>query len=209
MTIDRRSCIGLLAATAITPALVQAARQRTVALLFDSLISPFWLAAIERMRRYAQVRGWSTLEAVSNLDDNRQYQQVQSMIQRGVDGIVIVHTDDKAVIPAIRAANAAGVPMVHFNRPPAPSDAYSVAVVADNRKLMDGTVTALIELAPRQESRYQAAVLVGDLGDANAVHRRDGFNDAVARHPDIVEVVARIEPSSKVAPRGRRVKIRR
>ena len=126
--IDRRSCIGLLAATAIVPAMAEPARKRTVALLFDSLISPFWVTALERMRRHIQDRGWSALEAVSNMDDNRQYQQVQSMIQRGVDGIVIVHTDDKAVIPAVRAANAAGVPIVHFNRPPAPSEAYSVAV---------------------------------------------------------------------------------
>src|SRR5262245_27133782 len=97
----------------------QAQPKRTIALLFDSLISPFWVAAIERMRRHISDRGWSVLEAVSNMDDNRQYQQVQSMIQRGVDGIIMVHTDDKAVIPAIRAANAANVPMVHFNRPPA------------------------------------------------------------------------------------------
>jgi ribose/xylose/arabinose/galactoside ABC-type transport system permease subunit/ABC-type sugar transport system substrate-binding protein len=190
--IDRRSCIGLLAATALAPALGQPVPKRTVALLFDSLISPFWVAGHERMRRYIESHGWSVLEAVSNMDDNRQYQQVQSMIQRGVDGIVIVHTDNKAVVPAIRAANAAGVPMVHFNRPPAPSDAYSVAVVADNRKLMDQTVTTLIDIARRQGGKYRAAILIGDLGDANAVNRRDGFNDAVARHGDIVTVVARI-----------------
>jgi ribose/xylose/arabinose/galactoside ABC-type transport system permease subunit/ABC-type sugar transport system substrate-binding protein len=190
--IDRRDCIGLLAAASVTPAFAQGAAPRTVALLFDSLISPFWVAAIERMRRHIRSRGWSVLEAVSNMDDNRQYQQVQSMIQRGVDGIVIVHTDDKAVIPAIRAANAAGIPLVHFNRPPAPSDAYSVAVVADNRKLMDDTVTALIDLARRQGGQRKAAILLGDLADANGLHRRDGFNDAVARHPDIVTVVARI-----------------
>src|SRR5881392_4238048 len=111
LTIDRRSCIGLLAATALAPSLAQSAQKRTIALLFDSLISPFWVAAVERFRERIGARGWSVLEAVSNLDDNRQFQQVQSMIQRGVDGIVIVHTDDKAVIPAIRAANAAGVPM--------------------------------------------------------------------------------------------------
>lgn len=189
---DRRSCIGLLAATAVAPALARTERKRTVALLFDSLISPFWVAAIERMRHRIQARGWSALEAVSNMDDNRQYQQVQSMIQRGVDGIIIVHTDDKAVIPAVRAANAAGVPIVHFNRPPAPSDAYSVAVVADNRKLMEGTVTELMKIARQRGGKYKAALLVGDLGDANAVHRRDGFQDAIARHGDIVEVVARV-----------------
>src|SRR5687767_6107758 len=99
VVMDRRSCIGLLAASAVTPALAQSQPKRTVALLFDSLISPFWVAAIERMRHRVQERGWSVLEAVSNLDDNRQYQQVQSMIQRGVDGLIMVHTDDKAVIP--------------------------------------------------------------------------------------------------------------
>jgi ribose/xylose/arabinose/galactoside ABC-type transport system permease subunit/ABC-type sugar transport system substrate-binding protein len=192
MQIDRRSCLGLVAAAAIAPALAQPTRSRTVALLFDSLISPFWLAAIERMRSHIRSRGWSVLEAVSNMDDNRQYQQLQSMIQRGVDAIIMVHTDDKAVIPSIRAANAAGIPLVHFNRPPAPTDAYSVAVVADNRKLMDDTVTALLDLARQRGGHYKAAILLGDLGDANGVHRRDGFHDAVARHPDIVEVVARI-----------------
>jgi ribose/xylose/arabinose/galactoside ABC-type transport system permease subunit/ABC-type sugar transport system substrate-binding protein len=192
MLIDRRKCVGLLAAATIAPAIAQPAPKRTIALLFDSLISPFWVAAVERFRRTIEARGWSVLEAVSNLDDNRQYEQVQSMIQRRVDGIVIVHTDDKAVIPAIRAANAAGIPMVHFNRPPAPSDAYSVAVVVDNRKLMDETVTALIGVARKQGRRYKAAVLLGDLGDANGVNRRDGIQDAVARHGDIVEVVARI-----------------
>jgi ribose/xylose/arabinose/galactoside ABC-type transport system permease subunit/ABC-type sugar transport system substrate-binding protein len=192
MTTDRRNFLALLAAVAAAPAVGQSTRPRSIALLFDSLISPFWVAALENFRRQITARGWLVLEAVSNMDDNRQYTQVKSMIERGVDGIVIVHTDDKAVIPAIRAANAAGVPMIHFNRAPAANNAYSVAVVADNRKLMDDTVTALIDIARRQPKRYQAAILLGDLGDANAVNRRDGFNDAVARVSDVIDVVARI-----------------
>src|ERR1700722_16150662 len=192
MAIDRRNFIGLLAAAAVAPACAAVGKRPTVALLFDSLISPFWVSAIERLRWEIARRGWFSLEAVSNLDDDRQYAQVQSMIQRGVDGIVIVQTDNKAVIPAIRAANAAGIPMVHFNRPPAVNDAYSVAVVADNRKLMDETVTALLDMARRRGGTYKAAFLLGDLGDANAVSRRDGFQDAVNYHKDIVEVVARV-----------------
>jgi ribose/xylose/arabinose/galactoside ABC-type transport system permease subunit/ABC-type sugar transport system substrate-binding protein len=192
MKTDRRDFLQMLAAAAVVPSVARSSGPRRIALLFDSLISPFWVAAIENFRRQIAARGWSTLEAVSNMDDNRQYTQVESMLERGVDGIVIVHTDDKAVIPAIRAANAAGVPMVHFNRAPAPNDAYSVAVVADNRKLMDDTVTALLGIAPRMPRRYQAAILLGDLGDANGVNRRDGFNDAIARHGDVVEVVARV-----------------
>jgi ribose/xylose/arabinose/galactoside ABC-type transport system permease subunit/ABC-type sugar transport system substrate-binding protein len=189
---DRRNFLKVLAALAAAPAVAKSTPPRSIALLFDSLISPFWVAAIENFRLQIAARGWSALEAVSNMDDNRQYTQVRSMIERGVDGIVIVHTDAKAVIPSIRAANAAGVPMVHFNRAPAASDAYSVAVVADNRQLMDQTVSALITIARREPKRYQAAILLGDLGDANGVNRRDGFNDAIARHPDVIDVVARI-----------------
>jgi ribose/xylose/arabinose/galactoside ABC-type transport system permease subunit len=43
-----------------------------------------------------------------------------------------------------------------------------------------------------RKEKYKAALLVGDLGDANAVQRRDGFQDAIAKHSDIVEVVARV-----------------
>ncbi len=190
MNIDRRTFTGLLVASVATNA--RGDTRRTIAILFDSLISSFWVASLAKMRCEAALRGWSVLEAVSNLDDNVQYQQVQSMIQRKVDGIIIIHTDDKAVIPAIRAANAANIPMVHFNRPPAPNDAYSVAVVADNRKIMRETVSTLIDRARKQGGRYKAAFLIGDLGDTNGVHRRDGFEDAVEKNTDIVEVVSNI-----------------
>ena len=192
MTTSRRGFLQGLTVVAVAPLRAQSTSRRTIALLFDSLIAPFWVAAIETFRRQAAMRAWSVLEAVSNMDDNHQYTQVISMIERGVDGIVIVHTDAKAVIPAIRAANAAGVPMIHFNRAPAPNDAYSVAVVADNRKLMDDTVSALIKIARREPKRYRAAVLLGDLKDANGASRRDGFNDAISRHGDLIEVVGRI-----------------
>jgi ABC-type sugar transport system substrate-binding protein len=197
MKISRRTLGGgfaALAGTALLPGAgeAQTSEKRTIALLFDSLQSAFWIESLAVMRSTAAQRGWATLEAISNLDDNKQFEQVQSMIQRKVDGIVIIQTDANAVIPAIRAANAANIPMVHYNRPPAPSDAYSVAVVADNRAIMQNTVSSLIESAKRQGGTYKACILIGDLGDQNAIKRRDGFFDIVNQHKDLVEVVARV-----------------
>ena len=189
---DRRTFSGLIAATAVTRAFGADRQPRKIALLFDSLLSPFWIASLELMREAADRRGWRVYEAVSNTDDAKQYQQVQSMIQLGVDGIIIVHTDDKAVLPSIRLANKAHVPMVHFNRPPAASDAYSVAVVADNRKIMRQTVEALMRIARQRGSQFKAALLIGDLRDANAVQRRSGFQDALQQNTDIVELVAQV-----------------
>jgi ribose/xylose/arabinose/galactoside ABC-type transport system permease subunit/ABC-type sugar transport system substrate-binding protein len=190
--LDRRTASALIAAALAAPAMAELKRPRTLAILFDSLTSTFWQASLAAMKTEAASRGWVVLEAVSNADDNRQYGQVQSMLRRRVDAIVIVQTDAKAVIPAIRAANAAGTPMVHFNRAPAPSDAYSVAVVADNRAIMRDTVAALIDAARARGGRYQAAVLIGDLGDPNAAQRLAGFQEVIDRNRDLIDVVARI-----------------
>ena len=187
-----RPLLAIVLGTALTLTAAEPSKPRQVALLFDSMNSPFWQESIVEMRSEAARRGIGVLEAISNLDDNKQYQQVQSMIQRGVDGIIIIATDDKAVIPAIRAANAAGVAMIHFNRPPSESDAFSVAVVADNRRIMHDTVSAVLSEVRDRGGRCKAAVLLGDLGDANAVQRRDGFYDALAESGGRVEVVARI-----------------
>jgi inositol transport system substrate-binding protein len=109
-----------------------------------------------------------------------------------VDGIVLVPKDGKTCLPAIKAANAAGIPIVLFNRPADKSDARSVAVVADNEALARKTVEYLIEQARKTGARHKAMVLIGDLGDLNAIGRRDGFDAAVAAAGGVVEVVARI-----------------
>lgn len=195
MKITRRSfTIGTLLSLGVAgmPVLVRAQGDKTIALLFDSLVSPFWVSGIEIMREKAAAKGWTTLEAISDFDDNKQFEQVQAMIERKVDGILIIQTDANAVIPAIRAANEAGIPMVHFNRPPAENDNYSVAIQADNRKITQDTVQVMVDEARRLGGKYKAAILIGDLGDVNAIQRRDGFFDIVDQNKDIIEVVSRI-----------------
>jgi ABC-type sugar transport system substrate-binding protein len=182
----------LAAGTLGLPVFVKAQQGKTVALLFDSLVSPFWVSGLDIMREKAKANGWQVLENISNFDDNKQFEQVKAMIGRKVDGILIIQTDSKAVIPAIRAANEAGIPMVHFNRPPAESDAYSVAIQADNRKIAADTVQFLVDEAKKAGTKRQAVILIGDLGDVNAIQRRDGFFDVVDKNPDIVEVVSRV-----------------
>lgn len=174
------------------PIWVKAQGTKTIAVLFDGLTSEFLVAGMDAMKADLKSRGFEMLQAISNRDDNVQFEQVKSMIANKVDGIVIFHTDSNAVVPAIRAANEANVPMVHFNRPPAESDAYSVAVVADNRGITKTTVQYMVDKARASGRKYKAAILIGNLGDVNAIGRRDGFGDAVEPASDIIEVVARI-----------------
>lgn len=196
MTLTRReftvaTLAGLAATSGMTLA-VRAQGKKTIAVLFDGLYSEFWVAGIQIIRDDLKKRGFEIMEAISDQDDNKQFEQVRAAIARKVDGIIIVQTDSNAVIPAIKAANEAKIPMVHFNRPPAKTEAFSVAIQADNQKIARDAVTYACEVAKKSGQKHKAAILIGDLGDPNAIQRRDGFEEAVAQFADTIEVVAKI-----------------
>ena len=196
MTLNRRqftvaSLMAIAGASGLSVA-VRAEGEKTIAVLFDGLYSEFWVAGIRIIRDDLKKRGFAIMEAISDKDDNKQFEQVRAAIAKKVDGIIIVQTDSNAVIPAIKAANKANIPMVHFNRPPAPSDAFSVAIQADNQKIARDAVLYSAGVAKESGRKHKAAILIGNLGDPNAIQRRDGFEEAVGQFKDVIEVVARI-----------------
>lgn len=168
------------------------AKKLAVGVAFETLQTEYWVAGFEAIKAELKNRDIKMLEAVADQDANRQFQQVKNFIARGVDGIILVPKDAKTCIPMIRAANEARIPIVLFNRPADKSDAQSTAVVADNRKLTKETVTYMIQQAKKTGTRHKAMVVLGDLGDINAIGRRDGFDDAVKNNESVIEVVARI-----------------
>lgn len=167
-------------------------RPLTIGVAFETLQTEFWVAAIDAFRDELKRRNIRMLEAIADGDANRQLEQVRSFIARRVDGIVVVPKDANTILPAIKAANQAGIPIVCFNRPPAPSDARSTAIVADNHAITAATVEYMAQLARQTGRKHKAMILIGDLGDINAVGRRDGFDDVVKKYPDTLEVVARV-----------------
>jgi ABC-type sugar transport system substrate-binding protein len=168
-------------------------RQLTVGVNFETLQTEYWVAGFEAIKDELKKRNIRIVESVADGDANRQLQQVRTFITRKVDGIVLVPKDAKTCIPAIKAANEAGIPIVLFNRPAAEvAGVKSVAVVADNRKLARETVEFMIEQARPAGKKHKAMVIVGDLGDINAIGRKDGFYDAVKGNEAVVEVVAEV-----------------
>jgi inositol transport system substrate-binding protein len=163
-----------------------------VGVAFETLQTEFWVAGVDAIRDELGKSKLGMLEAIADGDANRQLEQVRGFIARGVAGIIVVPKDAKSIVPTIRAANEAGIPIVLFNRPADATDARSVAVVADNLGIARATVDHLCTLARKTGRRQKAALLVGDLGDANAIDRRRGFDEAAAACADAMEVVSRI-----------------
>jgi ABC-type sugar transport system substrate-binding protein len=178
--------------TATNDSPATAGKKLTVGVAFETLQTEYWVAGFEAIKVELKKRDITMLESVADQDANRQLQQVKTFISRGVDGIILVPKDAKTCIPMIRAANEAKIPIVLFNRPADKSDAQSTAVVADNRKLTHDTVAYMIEQARKTPGKRKAMVILGDLGDINAIGRRDGFEDAITGNENNIEVVARV-----------------
>ncbi|MFO0914713.1 MAG: sugar ABC transporter substrate-binding protein [Pirellulales bacterium] len=169
-----------------------AGQSMTVGVAFETLQTEYWVAGFDAIRSELERRNIRMLEAIADGDPNRQLQQVKNFITRGVNGIILVPKDAQSCLPAIRAANEAGIPIVLFNRPAAESDAKSVAVQADNFQITRDTVSFLLEQARKSGRKHKAMIVLGDLADVNAIGRRDGFEAAIHGHEDVVEVVARV-----------------
>jgi inositol transport system substrate-binding protein len=170
----------------------QADGQLTIGVAFETLQTEYWVASFEVMKAELAKRNIRMLEAIADGDANKQLEQVQNFIARKVDGIIVAPKDAQTVIPMIKAANAAKIPIVAYNRPPAKSDAKSVTVGVDNFGITKSTVEHMCELARASGKKHKGLILMGDLGDMNAIGRRDGFEEAVKGCSDVVEVVSRI-----------------
>src|SRR5262245_22961788 len=106
--------------------------QPTIGVSFETLQTEYWVAGFEAIKAEAKKRNLNVLEAIADGDANRQLEQINNFIARKVDGIIAVPKDAKTIIPMIRAANAANIPIALYNRPADQTDAKSVAIVADN-----------------------------------------------------------------------------
>jgi ABC-type sugar transport system substrate-binding protein len=159
---------------------------------FETLQTEFWVAGMQALKDGAKERGWTFTEVIANSDPNRQLQQVNSLISQQVSGIILVPVDGETAMPMIQAANQANIPIVIFNRPPNEVDERSTTVSADDLSLTKETVQFMVEQARKEGTKRKAMILVGNLGDSNAIERRDGFEEVVAQNKDLIEVVARV-----------------
>jgi inositol transport system substrate-binding protein len=163
-----------------------------IGVAFETLQTEYWVASRDAIKAEIEKRNLEMFEAIADGDANRQLEQVRNFVARRVDGIILVPKDGQTPIPMIREANRANIPIVLFNRPPAPSDAKAVSVVADNLAITRDTVAYLATEALKLPGKRKAAILMGDLADINAINRRDGFEAALAPHAGRFEVVSRI-----------------
>ncbi len=178
----------LAAAAALTTGFATAGSAATICFAFQDLETEFWVAGHQAITSTLQEAGHTVIERNANEDANRQLEQVRDCIAQGVDGIILIPQDGESAVTIVEEAQASDVPIAVFNRPP--SDlSKGLVVVADNATIAEQAVDFLAEqaLAEAGGDKLQPLIVVGDLGDPNAVGRKEGFYAAIEKHGDAFE----------------------
>lgn len=156
-----------------------------IAFCFQDLETEFWVAGHKAITETLKEKGIEVLERNANEDANKQLEQVKDAIAQKVDGIIIIPQDGESAVAISAVANKAGIPIGVFNRPPSNKDAKSLVVVADNEKIAEQTVEYMAQEAKKLGKKVNPLIMVGDLGDPNAVARRQGFMNVIEKYPDL------------------------
>jgi ABC-type sugar transport system substrate-binding protein len=162
----------------------------TVCYAFQDLSTGFWVAGHAAIVSTLKAAGVEVVELNGGHDANRQLEQVKDCIAQGAGGIILTADDGDSGSVVVAAAQEEDVPIATFNRPP--SDlTKGIIVVADNEAVARAAVDAMVDEAQKKFDatgrKLKPLILMGDLADPNAVQRRAGFYNAIAKKPELFE----------------------
>ncbi len=113
--------------------------------------------------------------------DERQVQQIDSLLSTGIDLLIVAPNQVQTISPAIDRAYDSGIPVIVFERK-TNSQKYTAFIAADNYE-MGRQMGEYI--ARRLGGRGRVVEVKGLKGSSPAIERHKGFADAIARYPDI------------------------
>ncbi|SHM92735.1 inositol transport system substrate-binding protein [Pseudomonas asturiensis] len=117
-------------------------------------------------------------------DVNKQLDQVQELIGKKVDALIVNPVDTAATARITKIAVAAGIPLVYVNRRP------------DDPKLPEGVATVTSDdveagrlqmqyIAEKMGGKGSVMILLGDLANNSTKGRTDGVKEVLKKYPGI------------------------
>jgi ABC-type sugar transport system substrate-binding protein len=141
------------------------------------------------MTKYAQDKGWQVVTSNANFDADAQANEVDYWISLGVDAIVVVPIDSKAICASVKKAKDAGIPFFTIDRAPI-GCVIDMTVQADNALAGQQSATAIVQFLKTKYGSEKGTVLElqGDMGQNVAQLRSSGFNDYIKQFPNITVI---------------------
>ena len=141
------------------------------------------------LRMGAYLQGDVELRFAAAYDsDERQVQQIDSLVATGVDLLIVAPNQVATISPAIDRAYDKGIPVIVFERKTS-SQKYTAFMSADNFEM--GRVMGEY-IASQLHGKGRVMEIMGLKGSSPAIERHNGFADALKDYPNI-ETVATLQ----------------
>jgi len=175
--------VALVLGTMIPAAVSAEDPKYTISMLTGTMDNPYWQIVTQWADKAAEMLGVNLVKLAVDVEGvaTQQVSQVEDRVAQGDDAIVIAVQETKALIPAIEAANKAGIPVVAVDKA-AEGGKFDSIIMTDN-------VVASYDggkwVAEQIGGKGKVLVLEGVPGGQTATDRKTGALKALAEYPDI------------------------
>ncbi|MFU2180760.1 substrate-binding domain-containing protein [Streptococcus pluranimalium] len=144
--------------------------------------NPYFVAMKEGIDKYAKDKSVKVKVADAQDDAARQADDVQNFVSQNVDAILINPVDSDAIVPAIKAANSADIPVILIDRGSNGGDVLTT-VASDNVEAGKMAAEYIIKELGKDAKTFE---LSGVPGASATVDRGSGFNKVAKDQLDIL-----------------------
>ncbi|MEJ5257840.1 MAG: D-ribose ABC transporter substrate-binding protein [Fervidobacterium sp.] len=159
-----------------------------VGLSLSTLNNPFFVTLRDGAQAAAKELGITLLVVDAQDKPAKQLNDIEDLIQKKVDLIIINPTDSAAIVPAIEAANKAKIPVITVDRGAAGGQVV-VHIASDN---VAGGAMAARFIAQQLKGTGKVVMLVGIPGTSAARDRGAGFKNELKKYPNIKLVAEQV-----------------
>jgi DNA-binding LacI/PurR family transcriptional regulator len=145
---------------------------KLIGVTVTEITNPFYPLMLKGVEDIALANGYHLILCPTGDDSEKEYELLQSMLDQGVDGIILA-TIDENNSPCTQLLQKEGIPHVLINR--APDDYQGNVVRIDSEKVGKMATDYLVNLGHRD-----IAFMGG--GRLNSVQREEGYKKALLEH---------------------------
>jgi D-xylose transport system substrate-binding protein len=157
------ACSSGTATTAPTGAGSPAASGCTVGVSWNNFQQPRWAAHDEpNLKKTVEAGGGKYISADANLIAEQQLTDVDTLISKGAKVLILLAQDNKAILPALKKASDAGIPVIAYDR--LIEDPSILYITFNNVGVGEAEAKAILTKVPK--GNY--VLIKGDPGDPNA-----------------------------------------
>ncbi|WP_052382396.1 sugar ABC transporter substrate-binding protein [Paraburkholderia kururiensis] len=173
-----------------------AAGTTTIGLAVANLQADFFNQIKQSVETYGKEKGVNVITVDAKGDAATQVNQIQDLLTRKIDALIYIPAGATAAGVPVRAAKAAGVPVIAVDRnpPDAPGNTF---IATDSEAAAEQLGEWIVK---QTKGTATLAELQGQLGTTPELAREKGFSKAIAKAPGI-KVVAR-QPAEWAQDKG-------